>query len=104
MEPGQDGFPGKYGRDTTELELYDLKNDISETTNVINHHPEIVNILKALGEKARSELGDRLTESQGSEVRPPGRLTPARTLQVAHKAIGKKVSLTTTFHPNHHYY
>ncbi|MEC8900102.1 MAG: sulfatase-like hydrolase/transferase, partial [Candidatus Neomarinimicrobiota bacterium] len=98
MEPGQDGFPGKYGRDTTELALYDLQNDISETTNVINHHPEIVNILKALGEKARSELGDRLTESQGSEVRPPGRLTPARTLQVAHKAIGKKVSLATTFH------
>ena len=77
MEPGQDGFPGKYGRGTSGLALYDLQNDISETTNIMNQYPEIVNKLQTLGEKARAELGDVLTERKGSGVRPPGRLTPA---------------------------
>ena len=98
MEPGQDGFPGKYGRGTSGLALYDLKNDISETTNVVNQYPKIVNKLKVLGEKARAELGDLLSERKGSGVRPPGRLTPAKTHKVTHKAIGKKVALATTFH------
>ncbi len=41
-----------------DVQLYDLKNDISETTNVANKHPKIVKRLMGLIENARDELGD----------------------------------------------
>ena len=41
-----------------EVQLYDLKNDISETTNVAKQHPEIVERLMGLIESARREIGD----------------------------------------------
>jgi len=41
-----------------QVQLYDLKNDISETTNVAGKHPDVVKRLKGLIEKARQELGD----------------------------------------------
>jgi arylsulfatase len=73
-EPGKDGWPGKYGKAKTGLELYDLKNDISEKHNVIDKHPRVLKRLKKLAEKARRQLGDGLTERIGSEVRPAGKL------------------------------
>jgi len=41
-----------------EVQLFDLKNDSSETTNVAEKHPEIVKRLMALIESGRQELGD----------------------------------------------
>jgi hypothetical protein len=41
-----------------EVQLFDLKNDIGETTNVANKHPEIVKRLMTKIENARLELGD----------------------------------------------
>jgi arylsulfatase len=41
-----------------KVQLFDLKNDISETTNVAARHPEIVQRLMGLIESARQELGD----------------------------------------------
>jgi len=98
VDPGQNGFPGKYGRRTTGLALYNLQNDIAEKTNLISQYPDVVNQLEILGEKAREDLGDLLTEKQGRGVRPPGRLNPARTMKVSHKAIGKKITHKTKFH------
>ncbi len=42
-------------------ELYDLKADIGETTNVADKHPEVVARLRKLAEKAQADLvnGDR---------------------------------------------
>lgn len=93
VEPGKDGFPGKYATGECGLELYNLKTDISEIHNVAARHPDIVEELKKLAEKARTELGDALTNRKGTEVREPGRLGPAKDRKVKHKAINKKVEL-----------
>ena len=74
VEPGKDGYPGPYAKGKTGLELYDLKNDISEKNNVIDQHPDVVVRLEKLAEKARRQLGDSLTKRKGSEVRPAGQL------------------------------
>jgi len=74
VEPGQDGLNGPTTQGKTSLELYNLKNDISETTDVADQYPDIVARLQTLAEKARYELGDALTDSIGHEIRPPGRI------------------------------
>ena len=72
---GKDGLPAPYShRKIEKEELYDLVNDISETTDVSAQHPEIVKQLEAGAEKARAELGDTLTKRIGSSNREPGRL------------------------------
>ncbi len=73
VEPGKDGRAGAYAEGQTGLELYNLENDIGEKFNVADKHPDIVERLQALAEKARAELGDSLTGRTGSEIRPPGR-------------------------------
>ena len=60
----QGGYP------VIEQSLFNLKDDIGETTNVADQHPGVVEQLLKVVEQARSELGDRLTKRQGSEVRP----------------------------------
>lgn len=74
VEPGKNGYPGSRIDRTTELELYDLKNDISERNNIIEQHEDVVRRLNKLAEKARRELGDSLTERKGQEIRPAGKL------------------------------
>jgi arylsulfatase A-like enzyme len=72
--PGKDGIPGHYKPLAVQSELYDLKSDVGETKNVAAQHPEIVARLEALAEKARADLGDKLTGRAGSGVREPGRV------------------------------
>jgi arylsulfatase A-like enzyme len=72
--PGHDGYPGKYEQAKVGLELFDLANDVGESTNVAEDHPEVVARLSAAAEKAREDLGDVLTGRKGKNVRPPGRL------------------------------
>lgn len=71
---GTDGKPA--GEVTREigLSLYDLSKDPGETTNVADRYPEIVRRLLRLIEIGREELGDSITKTKGSEVRPPGRV------------------------------
>jgi arylsulfatase A-like enzyme len=70
-----DGTPINYDwNNPMGLELYDLENDISETKDVATSHPEIVEKLLEHAEKARAELGDKLTERIGSGIRPAGAL------------------------------
>jgi arylsulfatase A-like enzyme len=58
----------------TELALYNLKDDIGETTNVADRHLHVVKRLQGLAEKTRAELGDALTKQKGRGVRPVGRV------------------------------
>jgi arylsulfatase A-like enzyme len=71
---GDGGTPVDYGQASVELSLFDLDNDVSETTNVIKDFPDIAAGLQKSAETARQELGDRLTKRKGKEKRPPGRL------------------------------
>jgi len=72
--PGKDGQPAGYTVGTTEMALYNLANDIGETTDVQDQHPEVVARLKKLADAARSELGDSATKQKGSGTRQPGRI------------------------------
>ena len=71
---GTDGKPVEYDYLESELALYDLKSDIGETTNLLDQQPEVVTRLQQAADRARNELGDRLTKTKGSEIRPAGQL------------------------------
>lgn len=71
-----DGLPIKYDYDNMMgSELYDLENDISETTDVADKNPEVMLGLMKIAEAARQELGDKLVEMEGTENRPLGVVT-----------------------------
>lgn len=74
---GTGGKPAPYKKAHTGLVLYNLADDIGEMHDVAAEHPDVVERLKALAEKARADLGDSATDQQGSGVRPPGRVPPA---------------------------
>ncbi len=72
---GNDGLPVPYEQDTLlAIELYDLSTDISETTNVADQYPSVVDTITGLADAMRMRLGDRLTGVEGKENRPVGRL------------------------------
>jgi arylsulfatase A len=71
---GTDGNPVPYSQGKIDLSLFDLENDVGETKNVAAEHPEVVERLKALAEKARDDLGDSAAKRPGKNVREPGRL------------------------------
>ncbi len=97
VEPGNDGFPGPYARGkVTELELYDLDKDISESSNIAEIYPEIVKELELLADSAREELGDRIQNKKGKGVRKPGRKYQEKS-KVKHLAIGKKISIENEY-------
>ena len=73
---GSGGRPVDYSQARIGLELFDLKNDIGESTNVAAENPEVVARLQAHADQARGDLGDRLTNTKGAGVRPHGRLGP----------------------------
>ncbi len=75
QEPGKDGLPGEYKMiDLEAIELYDLEADKSETNNVAEEHPEVVEKIKLLANTMRSRLGDSLLGLEGAETREPGRI------------------------------
>ncbi len=67
-------FQGSYVQKEIGLSLFNLRDDIGETTNLAEEHPEIVERLTKMIETARKDLGDRLTETQGENTRPPARV------------------------------
>ncbi len=70
---GKDGVPVKYENNIVRSnELYNLKDDPSETTNVYSEYVEKAKQLEKMGENARQELGDALTSRLGSGVRKIG--------------------------------
>jgi arylsulfatase len=74
QEPGKDGLPGEYRMiEMEEIELYDVSTDISETKNVAEDHPEVVDKIKILANEMRHELGDSLLELEGTKNREAGK-------------------------------
>lgn len=63
-----------------KLELYDLENDVSESVNVAEEHPQIVARLTALAAKGREELGD--IGLLGKEQRPAGWVDAVQSLRL----------------------
>lgn len=67
---GHDRYPGKYGQVEVPMALYDLSIDPGEDRDVKDQYPEVVKELSAIADKYRHELGDGLTHTVGTEVRP----------------------------------
>lgn len=72
--PGNDGWPGKYARDTASFALYNLRRDPGEEYDVKKLYPQVVMELEEYAELARKDLGDDLMQRQGKNVRESGRL------------------------------
>ena len=72
---GTGGIPAKYEQVNVGLELYDMKMDRSETTNVSQDHSDVVARLQAAAEFWRADLGDKLTNRKGSGIRPHADMT-----------------------------
>ncbi|MFP4054246.1 MAG: sulfatase/phosphatase domain-containing protein [Phycisphaerae bacterium] len=71
-------------------ELYDLREDVGETTNLYQQHPEVVQELTEIAGRYRAELGDAAMGIEGTGRRPVGRVEDNRTL--------------TRFDPSHPYF
>lgn len=72
--PGADGKPGRDGVGTIGLSLFDLENDMGETTDVSDKNPQVVRRLMTFVERARDDLGDDLTKRAGKNIRPAERM------------------------------
>jgi arylsulfatase len=73
--PGENGFPGSAPEDFLfPMALYDLRRDPAECYDVQEMYPEIVAQLNQIAQKARADLGDELTNSQGMGRRPVGKV------------------------------
>jgi len=60
--------------------LYDLENDIAETTDVHEKYPDVVARLTKYADEYREDLGDELQGVEGKNCRPKGRVNDAKTL------------------------
>ena len=68
-----DGIPIKYEYVNLEKnELYNLRLDPAESTNIIDKFPEIAKKIEILANKKREEIGDDLLGIEGSETREVG--------------------------------
>ncbi|TWU22096.1 Arylsulfatase [Novipirellula galeiformis] len=73
-EGGEGGKPTAYQMTEIGLSLFDLDNDVSETTDVKERFPAVVKELQFAAERARQDLGDKLTRRKGSGLRASGKL------------------------------
>ncbi len=74
---GTDGIPVPYGKANIDLALFDLDNDIGETKDVKDEHPDVVATMQKLADQMRQDLGDSARKMQGSGRRPAGQLEAA---------------------------
>ena len=101
VEPGKNLFPGPYGKGNAGLELYDLESDIGERKDLAKVYPDIVKELEQIGQKARSILGDKLTDTIGSEAYETVCGYSPIGINISHTAVGKKLNLANK--PNDKY-
>lgn len=73
-EAGEDGEVGEYEVREIERSLFNLEDDPSESKNLAEEHPEIVEQLMELIQDGRNELGDGTTEIRGTQRGKPGRV------------------------------
>lgn len=70
-----DGIPVKYiNLKLEKTELFDLSNDLGETTDLSAQFPEILAKMNESAEIARKDHGDSLTGNEGSGNRKAGRI------------------------------
>ena len=69
-EWGRDDYDG-----AGEPLLFDLYEDVGETTDVASRNPDVVRELQALAEVARVDMGDAVRGRTGANVRSVGKLT-----------------------------
>ena len=67
----------------TAAELYDVRKDPAETREVAADHPDVVERLLALAEKARQDLGD--WDRNGANQRPAGWVADPTPRVLPHK-------------------
>ncbi len=74
-ESGVEGIASRHGYRVLELplSLYDLSQDAGEKRNIAAQHADVVAKLSALADGYRSDLGDALTQVNGTGVREIGR-------------------------------
>ena len=74
QQSGLRGIASRHGYLVRKIEqsLYNLESDVGETKNVADQHPDVVERLLLLAEKARADLGDSLAKRAGAGVRPCG--------------------------------
>lgn len=58
--------------DKVSSELYNLRNDVGETNDVYDRHPEIVAEIELAAEEFRRGFGDRRLDRVGTEIRDAG--------------------------------
>ena len=63
-------------------ELYNLRDDVGETTNVYDQHPELVSEMEAKAQRLREDIGDTATGVEGANRRLKGVVENPRTLTV----------------------
>lgn len=75
-ESGLQGIASRHGYRIkhTGLELYNLKDDIGESNNVAEQHPDIVQRLERLADTMRADLGDKLNGMPATNVRLTGKV------------------------------
>ena len=71
---GTGGKPVKYDGAKIELSLFDMENDIGETTDVKDKHPDVVAKIQALANEMRKDLGDSATKQKGGGRRAAGQI------------------------------
>jgi len=82
-------FDRKAGISNPVRELYQLNEDIGETTNVADQHPDVVEMLLRRVDVCRRDIGDEVTGIPGFNCRPIGRVFDPQPL--------------TRFDPSHPY-
>ena len=89
LDAAQDGryklFVGRAhwkGQDAGLCELYDLQEDIGETVNIADRHPDVVQRLMRAVEEARADLGDAHVGAAGANRRPAGCVANPKPLTV----------------------
>jgi arylsulfatase len=78
VQSGVEGIATRHGYriEQLELSLYDLSKDPGEQQNVASAHPDVVKRLTEYASVAKRELGDSLTQSEGTGLRSPGLDSP----------------------------
>ena len=61
-------------------ELYDLENDVSESHNVYDQHPDVIARLSMAADAWRADLGDARLKITGTGTRPVGRVENPKPL------------------------
>ena len=70
-----DGYPSRPNVVDYKGGLYNLRQDPGERYDLQNQYPDIVALLQTKADSVRNLLGDGKRAIQGTEIRPPGRLS-----------------------------